>query len=415
MGIFPGEMGVIMEKKYSITALLVACFAQASFGMGMGTFDALKPAITENVAFHSLQDFIDTIAEQLQEKLTLAKDLAKQKQLNITQTNAHLLFALKGKKLGPLKSSNKDLIRNILDRCKESKTTTISQLLKKETEICAENYYVLYHSTQPSIYAIHYIDTKLFMLYQKLIYHTPINAPHILKLRQGASSIPDAKHAETRCRFIKNGAEDDWQDREFLLSCNSALSGNVVCSGECTLNYWLTSDNQYYFSYKIENLLNDYKELYDSAKLYITQLEAVINEMSTHCKTGVLLQLIFKTPSLVEECVYSAKLCGPKNPVTLSSGETDNPVTILDALRHNPESFQTEIDDLQFRVVLTKDKLLDIANPDIYNNFEVHPYCLPQETLEAFHQEVNRIMQAIESDYLQHMQMMHLQGIDHHG
>jgi DNA repair exonuclease SbcCD ATPase subunit len=56
------------------------------------------------------------------------------------------------------------------------------------------------------------------------------------------------------------------------------------------------------------------------------------------------------------------------------------------------------IDKLQFRVVLTADKLLDVFNKDIYENFEIHAYANPQEALEKFHQGIQSIMKKIERD-----------------
>ena len=60
----------------------------------------------------------------------------------------------------------------------------------------------------------------------------------------------------------------------------------------------------------------------------------------------------------------------------------------------------TAIDSQQIRVILTHDKLLDVANPEIYNNFEVHAYSTNQQALEEFHHEIDAIMAQIKADYL---------------
>jgi hypothetical protein len=58
------------------------------------------------------------------------------------------------------------------------------------------------------------------------------------------------------------------------------------------------------------------------------------------------------------------------------------------------------LDEQQLRVILTHDKLLGIANPKIYNNFEVHAYSTNQKALDEFHREVDAIVEQIKADYL---------------
>lgn len=348
----------------------------------------------KNSAFTSLQDFINATKKVIEKKQTLIKDLAKKGKLNLPQTNAHLLFSFN--RIGKLQGKKK--ISDYLQNRNSLYFASLSDALKKEQEACNNNHFVLYHSTKAQYYASHYIDTQLLLLTQELIYQHRIPTQNILKLRQGISSIPDNEHANKRLHFIMNGTPNDHFNKEFLLSCNAALTGNIDDIGECTLNFWLNSTNVNYVHISMDDIISGYTHFNITKKQIVTLKKAI---EAPSFKTGILLQLIFKSPALVNSCVYSSKPYGIKHNVHITTKKhTDNVVDILNALRHNPAKIKDEIDGLQFRVVLTQDKLLDITNPEIYNNFEIYAYCAPQSALETFHMTVQEVIQEIKESYI---------------
>lgn len=378
--------------KKIILFLLSLGIAGHTFGM-----ESLSVLNIDNLSFISLQDFIQTKTKFLKEKHNLALNLALEKKLNLAQTNAHLLFAF-GNQFKEFKRQMKLRLVN----AEQAHYDALSSALKKEQEVHNQNYYVLYHSTKAYLYAMHYIDTQLYALEQELL-HNNIIPMTILKLRQDTSFTfaSDTQHAEKRNHFINNGTYNDYMDQEFLLSCNFALTGNILRSGSCTIDYWLTSRNIQAPKIKLKTLIHTcFGDQHDN---FVAALEHAIKTFYSQCKTGVLLQLIFKSPHLLQECVYPSKPLGIKKNVFIKNDtevrETYDPADILDALCQNPADV-SDIDSLQFRVVLTKDKLLDITNPEIYNNFEIYAYCSPMDALETFHNAVQDTITKIRESYL---------------
>lgn len=385
--------------KKTFLFLIATGFINTTFGM-----ESLSVLNIDNLAFTSLQDFIQTKTKLLEKKHHLALDLALGKKLNIAPTNVHLLFAY-----GNQLKAFKQMVKKRLIKAEQTHYDVLSSVLKKEQEAHKQNHYVLYHSTKAHLYAMHYIDTQLYALEQELLYNNIIPTDTLLKLRQGISSIPDAEHAKQRNHFINNGTYNDAVDQEFLLSCNFALTGNINRSGSCTIDYWMRAGSAWPPCIKLDTIMQSYSgALLESIKQRTQALKQAIKTFNTQCKTGVLLQLIFKSPILIQECIYLSYPGGPKRTPCIKSDlpylleetskNSSETLFILNALRNNPAIVQ-DIDELQFRVVLTKDKLLNIANPDIYNNFEIYAYCSPMDALETFKQEVNGIIQQIKNDY----------------
>jgi hypothetical protein len=145
---------------------------------------------------------------------------------------------------------------------------------------------------------------------------------------------------------------------------------------------------------------------------YQEEINAVVSQLNKDLKTGVLLQLVFKNPTLFKETVYTAGPLGFKRAAevfdeeasdnqssTRPSRSVEDALEIMNLFKSPEQKITTDsIDKLQFRVVLTADKLLDVFNKEIYENFEIHAYANPQEALEKFHQGIQSIMKKIERD-----------------
>jgi hypothetical protein len=282
--------------------------------------------------------------------------------------------------------------------------TQIDEIIKKEKEFFDAGYTVLYHSTQPIYYGLHYIDTQCAILNKKLVENQEFSAKIPLLLRQ--RDISKGKEEKTlREQFIAKGSTDDIRDREFLLSCNPAITSNLGNYGSCTLDYWDSKINMIAIKTgEVSNIMQEFIAKYDVLGFYVNsykkELLKHVHALNEQLKSGVLLQVVFKDPSLVEKCAYVSFPGGKKRTACLPEGQTSNVEKIMQAYsKEVPALTSTDINQIQYRIVLTSDKLLDVFNKEIYENFEVHAYANPQSALEEFHKEINNIMQKIEQDF----------------
>jgi len=304
--------------------------------------------------------------------------------------------------------------------------TLLDNIMVQEKKFTDAGYHVLYHSTQPLYYAMHYLDTAISRLHRQLTENISVHKQIPLILRQGTSPESIAEHEAARKRLLAEGPSgedlprgsgrgDMGPDRKYLLACNVALTGNVERPGECTLDYWaqgrsiIEADQSEILSETIPNILTNHTEIL--AIKHQRQIQDAVSRLNNALKTGVLLQLVFKNPTLFKETTYSARpwgfkhaavIHGPSAPSTHGPliRETHDILEIMNLFKSSEQKITTDsIDTLQFRVVLTADKLLDVFNKEIYENFEIHAYANPQKVLEEFHQEIQRIMQQIEQDF----------------
>ena len=122
----------------------------------------------------------------------------------------------------------------------------LDTIMEQEKKFTDAGYHVLYHSTQPLYYAMHYLDTAISTLNKQLTENISVPKQIPLILRQGTSPESIAEHEAARKRLLAEGASGenilhgdmygDWgHDRKYLLACNVVLTGNVDRPGECTL------------------------------------------------------------------------------------------------------------------------------------------------------------------------------------
>ena len=209
--------------------LNLALLAGISF-LGLQSQEVLlKHSLDNNLAFHSLQDFLAQSTETLEQKIT---PTFVQNLNYLSPTNAHLVYAVLYK--------YKSQIDEHLNNLKQNQFDVLKTVLAKEKQSAQKGFRVLYHSTKPAYYAQHYIDTCICKLYQKTIYNNVINAPHILKLRQPFKDIAvESKNEQIKRRisYLENTRDDIWdysQHSYYLLCANPAITCNASRWYECS-------------------------------------------------------------------------------------------------------------------------------------------------------------------------------------
>jgi hypothetical protein len=363
--------------------------------------------------FSSLKEMFEMKTPEDVEKY---KQKVIQEKKSLSPTAAHLLHSLT--RLRSWRETPKQFLERM--ELNNIDPDQVDRIMAEEKKFFEMGFHILYHSTQAMYYALHYIDTQLALLHKRLIESksVPKNIP--LRLRQ-TNNIPlllrqtaEGKHVESekiQQQFLKKGSESDHSDRHFLLSCNPALTGNFSrYGGECTLDYWDKKLNIHGFHMgNLEKKLNEIVEQYDDLVPYIDVFKDRINEsvrrLDANLKTGVLLQLVFKDPILAQESIYVSKPWGRKRWVSMADRATNNVLDIMKAYSAPELSLkESDINEIQYRVVLTDSLLLDVFNKNIYENFEIHAYANPQIALESFHQKIKLIMKQIEYAFMEHRQ-----------
>ena len=334
-----------------------------------------KTLQTASFAPTTIQSVIDETARSTKQKFP--------KKLSPTQL--HLMYVIAFKNVHPL---------NIMLK-KHNIKSVVESAFQKEIEYTNKDYYTCYHSTRPKFYAAHYIDTAMLRLEEEL-YNNKHIPKTILNLRQPTKKKThlNKKKAKTKRHFyLKKEIKNDHEHVQYLLSCNYALTGNLFFHGECTLKYFIEKRNIAYISIDTKTITEQYSFTKHIQK-YTKKIRKSINKFNRSNNESILLQLIFKDKNLLNKTSYLSKAYGEKYNFFNKANDPQNTQTELlysYIKKHNhviQHKFQ-DIDHQQIRVILTHDKLLDVANPKIYNNFEVHAYSTNQQGLDEFHHEID--------------------------
>ena len=284
----------------------------------------------------------------------------------------------------------------------------LDTIAEQEKTFFHKGYKVLYHSMPTITYAENYIVTELLKLHTRLVANKPVpqNAPLLLRYFFKKNSIapralktneqlPKKSSKLFRKHFLQEGSFNDHLDGKFLLSCNTALTGNIYDPGECSLSYWL-NPSKLTPKTDFDALIKKYSQL--NSAHYSSDLTACIHRFKKSISTDILLQIVFKNDALLRKTSY---LSQPYGHIRTIDGISD-PVTHLNRYTQTPDKLSPQdLDETQLRLVLTQDKLLDVLNPKIANNFEIYAYTDPQSALDTFHQAVAAIMAKIEADFIQ--------------
>jgi hypothetical protein len=353
-------------------------------------------------SYHSLNElFAVKTAEEHAKHL---QELA-QKGTPLSPTQAHITHSEQFAK------KNARMLRTPLGLWKEVDLrnvdlTHIDTIIEQEKRFFDAGYHVVYHSTTPLYYALHYIDTLLETLHKKLIEHRHIPENIPLRLRQQiADQAEERDQKQIQQKLMTEGSKKDHKDRQYLLACNPTMTSNFSYSAECSLEFW---DDKWsvheisfnHFETSLSAIATRSPKLSTFIKPYIQEITESVRLLNHNLKTGVLLQLVFKDSKLVEECLYPSKPYGIKRSVCIDGTETSNVLAIMHAFSApKPKLSPQAINELQYRLVVTSESLLDVFNKKIYENFEIHAYANPQSALESFHQKIKRIMHQIEHDF----------------
>lgn len=350
----------------------------------------------------------------------------------LSPTQTHLLYFIKDHKKNfwyKLKTSpsianiyhllTKNAFKDFVSLVKNEKINRIiNQVFESEIALSQQSYFFAYHATQSSFYALQYIDTTLLRLEQELLYNN-IVPRNILKLRQPlAEKDILARHkpaflprqAKKRRTYIKHGIilgnDAQKHHRKYLLSCNWSLTGNLLRPTSSTLQYFAQNFNKYTPPFNYDYICNQYIFAHYT-KRFIPVFKKSFSKLINKTNHGILLQLIFKDKNLFRDTAYLSAPGGqkyqPENLKRKIFASIETPDIFLQKISHKNNSLPYQfasLDYQQLRIILTHDKLLDIANPKIYNNFKVHAYSTNQKALDEFHREIDLIMKQIKTEYL---------------
>ncbi len=264
----------------------------------------------------------------------------------------------------------------------------LAHLVQQENEELSNHNHVFYHGLRKDIYMSMYIHTKIVELI------SPIS-PHFLMLRSPLDTYsPEYLPSILRTHFVKNGSKDGdgaLKDRYHLLSTNHSIFGNLYNAGECTLYYFLNNHSWKNCDATYESLFAYYniKDLY---KKHAQELE----NLTIKSPSGILLQISLGN-KIAQKVCYLSKPSGYKTRVTdkksffsWTNNQTDRTHVMTKS------GIVDELNELQWRLVLTDDLLLNPQNKD----FKITAYTLEQESLTAFHAKVDAIFEAIKKDLL---------------
>jgi hypothetical protein len=375
--------------------------------------------------YESFVDFIHEKPEAFNKKKQLAETILRIQPLptTISQTDAHLLFSniysrslmlrlllslqLPYSGVGSLYQVAHTWWRGATEY---PANTAIKAMLAREYTHNQRGHYVLYHATTLNNYAMHYIDTALHRLNEQITHNKELPVHPFLILRQPSPNQPQEPldmQTHKREQYIKNGVGWGWnamkRHQRYLMSCNYALSGNNarLARGESSLEYWLLNFNLDVvgtIQKPFDLLYAQYPLLEPYAKNYTSAYIDAIKKLRSQATCGVMLQIIFKSPDAFRACTYTSRIGGYKTGIWIQSTYATDPVEVLHAITHTPYLVTSDLDTIQFRLVLTNDFLLNPSNPRVIDTVEMYGQTAKQEALEAFDATIQSIMQKIADD-----------------
>lgn len=290
----------------------------------------------------------------------------------------------------------------------------LNDVMAKEKQVYDADGLTVYHSTQPHHYAHSYVRTKVAELVSEL-QGNPVAPNKMLLLRDTSSckSTPEGQKKLRKDWISKQGGMDE-KHADYLLSCNIGVAGSTAIpmrqegTFSSTIRFWLQKYNvKSIYNRPVRFKLDD-KDVADSIK---GDLNDAISQYANTTKTGTLLQLIFKDKALANKVMYNAYPGGMKreyagkNVQETISALSEKPSTLEKSLATSP-TYESEIpeynrlENLQTRIALTTDKLLDASNPKVRKSFEVVPYTENPQALDEFHKKVDSAIDQARRNYL---------------
>lgn len=364
---------------------------------------------------YTLQEFLKASDKELLEHKQELDSLIEQKKLNLPQSQAVLFY--------PDPIANRSILQNPdYNQSKKGKSLSqegvikaVNDAIKTENKENAQGHLVLYHSTQPNLYAQSYIHTQLQKLALELK-GKKIDTETLL-MRDLNKSRNYEKEKAKRKEFLKyTGSIKDTRPSiaKYLISTNPAITSNTIQPYESTLFYFLEKYNVNKSEAEADLppfIPKGNKLLEQTLQTQNQELSEAFKKFNNETNTGILLQFIVKDDNLGRKILYNAQPLGRKNYVDLYGEEETDPTTILNTMRTDPAAFNkmlTSYESLgkqQMRLVVTGDKLLDLENPAM-KEFDVKAYSGSDQSLKEFQKKVDDTIQKIRSDYYAQKQQM---------
>ncbi len=275
---------------------------------------------------------------------------------------------------------------------------TVDAILKEERAYKARGYYSFYHGCMKDIYFTQLIDTKLDELLTGkkthfLIMRSPI--PGNLTYSdtdRTQHTLTNEKEISTHLKEhgVRNDEHDNYRQR--LLSVNSAITG----CGCCTLSYFVNS----FSSYGNKPRLTDEKQkIYNKYQQALDELEREFENLSG----GILLHIAINKDCIDEYSYSSAVGGGIKTSLKNGNNNINKTTEIIDSLSGqytgNTNLHSQLVDTYsQFRLILTKDFLLNPYDAEVAKNIKIKAWSFNQNKLNQLHDKVDELMAKIKKD-----------------
>ncbi len=343
--------------------------------------DLLSQVVTVNEALHSsdatpLYSSADDYFHAFLKKVFT-------KPVRVTPTEAHIILQIKNRNLRCEREyalnqylSNKTLMDlaahiNLLQRGSNS-----------ENEV-SEQYYSYVHAHQWSL------DFPQ-MIYAELHPQTTTFFPlHFLTLSSNA--ITADKEHDLVASLLQHGCEQ-WSAQRFLLSMNSPFFGNLHNTSSCTAHYFLNN----YSSYIPYTIIEDLFEAEGHRDLYNKYLDDFNNLAVQHADCSKYGKVwVIKVPRAIhKDVVIVTRPIGYVRTVTINGIATNDVTVIQDTLCTHPEAIEEDLDELQFRMLMTPSTGL---NPHL--GIKTVPlHCADPVKYAEFKKEFTKLMDKLKYD-----------------
>lgn len=306
------------------------------------------------------------------------------------------------------------LSNNIRSRIEEIGTENlekiINEIIAKELEL-SDEYFVFYHGQKREFLLLQDLYTKLYEFFNqknlKDFHFIRIPNKKYNKFKTPYDFLFSNKYKISNSSYPWNVFDNDYEIKRHILAVNVSLFGNSLSCinkyiSECTFKFFIRSDN-------ITNIdfANIYKEILDffkRAKIFnkykkeFNNLLELLSEFEK-TKTGNLIQ-IFIPKNLVNKIMYRSFQGGTpfygiiKNPELtvnklLQNYSTDL-LSILTTWPLHDASKLSELDEIQFRILLTNEIML---NPE--SGVKIFRYTIETENIKIYKKNLDRLINTI--------------------
>lgn len=396
--------------------------------------ELLKKAVTnpllKRIRYNDLNEFINESASATSKRQKIAQELADANiPLNLSQTEADILtfhtpkmkktFINNAAKI--IKTYN-DSIFKFWDFPVKKDAAILNDVFKDEKKENNEGNMVLHHAISPSAYAANYIGTQL----QSISKNNSEAQSSYLLLRQlpnqnrsWLDQIKDwfcgTNENKIREKFLQRKSfdsydlvphnDDDFNTRRdnypdisrYLMSCTYSIPNGAENTDEAFLDYLLMAGGNSSISFEKygipEEILNK----------YISRLEQAKKSFRATPFSRIILQISL-SPELLNKTVYPSLPYGYK--LNVYNKETGQKISELSEVfkiaKNKPFNISIHegiaLDQLQFRLIVDKNLLLNSDNPEVKKHFKVKAFAGDPESLTKFHQEIDQIVQEIKAE-----------------